>query len=33
MLVYDAFGYGRCKSSNSNAIAPGTKGMFWGSMY
>lgn len=29
-----AFGYGRCKSSNSNAIAPGTmntKGMFWGS--
>ena len=28
-----AFGYGRCKSSNSNAIAPGTmntKGMFWG---
>ena len=28
------FGYGRCKSSNSNAIAPGTmntKGMFWGS--
>ena len=27
-------GYGRCKSSNSNAIAPGTmntKGMFWGS--
>ena len=29
-----AFGYGRCKSSNSDAIAPGTmntKGMFWGS--
>lgn len=29
-----AFGYGRCKSSNSSAIAPGTmntKGMFWGS--
>ena len=29
-----AFGYGRCKSSNSIAIAPGTmntKGMFWGS--
>ena len=29
-----AFGYGRCKSSNSNAIPPGTmntKGMFWGS--
>lgn len=29
-----AFGYGRCKSSNSNAIASGTmntKGMFWGS--
>ena len=29
-----AFGYGRCKSSNTNAIAPGTmnaKGMFWGS--
>ena len=29
-----AFGYGRCKNSNSNAIAPGTmntKGMFWGS--
>ena len=29
-----AFGYGRCKSSNNNAIAPGTmntKGMFWGS--
>lgn len=29
-----AFGYGRCESSNSNAIAPGTmntKGMFWGS--
>ena len=28
------FGYGRCKSSNNNAIAPGTmnnKGMFWGS--
>lgn len=27
-------GYGRCKSGNSNAIAPGTmndKGMFWGS--
>lgn len=29
-----AFGYGRCTSSNSSAIAPGTmntKGMFWGS--
>lgn len=29
-----AFGYGRCKSTNNNAIAPGTmntKGMFWGS--
>lgn len=29
-----AFGYGRCKSSNSSAIDPGTmntKGMFWGS--
>lgn len=29
-----AFGHGRCKSSNSSAIAPGTmntKGMFWGS--
>lgn len=29
-----AFGYGRCKGPNSNAIAPGTmntKGMFWGS--
>lgn len=29
-----AFGYGRCKSSNSSVIAPGTmntKGMFWGS--
>ena len=29
-----AFGYGRCKSSNNDAIAPGTmntKGMFWGS--
>lgn len=29
-----AFGYGRCKSSNSSTIAPGTmntKGMFWGS--
>ena len=29
-----AFGYGRCESSNSSAIAPGTmnsKGMFWGS--
>ena len=29
-----AFGYGRCKSVNSNPIAPGTmntKGMFWGS--
>lgn len=29
-----AFGYGRCKVSNYNAIAPGTmdtKGMFWGS--
>lgn len=29
-----AFGCGRCKSSNSSAIAPGTmdtKGMFWGS--
>lgn len=29
-----AFGYGRCKSSNSSAITPGTmntKGMFWGS--
>lgn len=28
-----AFGYGRCNSSNSSAIAPGTmnaKGMFWG---
>lgn len=29
-----AFGYGRCKSSNGDSIAPGTmntKGMFWGS--
>ena len=29
-----AFGYGRCKSPNSDAIAPGTmntRGMFWGS--
>lgn len=29
-----AFGYGRCKSSNGDAIVPGTmntKGMFWGS--
>ena len=29
-----AFGYGRCKSSNSSAIVPGTMntmGMFWGS--
>ena len=30
----ETFGYGRCASSNSNAIAPGTmndKGLFWGS--